>query len=140
MKSCLCRSAHTQYQSPQVFPENPSNALWNSTRAEHTVITSHRGKKIAPARKIIAVPSALNVMKKIGSRWNEKFQATCMMVYSAASRKAPRLNRNHAKSLFVLPRPRERNAPVPARNMNRGAQKCVIQRVKNNAGNVVCMF
>lgn len=34
----------------------------------------------------------------------------------------------------------ERNAPVPARNTNTGAQKCVIQRVRKSAGKVRVRF
>jgi len=45
----------------------------------------------------------------------------------------PRVKRNQESSFFVLPRRVERNAPVPARKTNVGAQKCVIQRVKKRA-------
>ena len=49
----------------------------------------------------------------------------------------PRVSRNRESSLFVLPRRVERNAPVPARKTKVGAQKCVIQRVKKRAVEVL---
>src|SRR5215208_987182 len=50
---------------------------------------------------------------------------------------SPRVNRNEAVSLLFVFLTPYRNADVPARNTNTGAQKWVIQRVKKSRGVVV---
>ena len=56
------------------------------------------------------------------------------IMISAKTSQSPRVKRNHAVSLmFSFFEPR-RKADVPARKRNTGAQKCVIQRVKNSSG------
>src|SRR5260221_13561103 len=62
------------------------------------------------------------------------------MRFTTTSKKAtqmPRVSRNQDKASFDLPRVLERNAAVPARKMNVGAQKCVTHRVRKYAGVVV---
>ena len=59
-----------------------------------------------------------------------------MTVSSSTISQTPRTNRNRESSGIVL-RPRARNAPVPVSRKKVGAQRCVIQRVRNS-GTVVC--
>src|SRR6516225_1362245 len=62
------------------------------------------------------------------------------MRFTTTSKKAnqmPRVSRNQDKAGLDLPRVPERNAAVPARKMNVGAQKCVTHRVRKFAGVVV---
>ena len=56
-----------------------------------------------------------------------------MMVHSRKMSQRPRVQRKRLTSALVR-RPSMRKAPVPARKKKTGAQKCVIQRVKNIAG------
>ena len=45
---------------------------------------------------------------------------------------SPRVTRNRETDARFIPRRVARYEPVPARNTNTGAQKCVIHRVKNS--------
>ena len=58
---------------------------------------------------------------------------------SIAISHSPRLNKKPDNSFFVFLWV-IKNAEVPARKRKIGAQKWVIQRVKNNAGNVVAIL
>src|SRR5215469_10709788 len=62
-----------------------------------------------------------------------KPQAKSTMVNSRARSQSPRVKKNHETCFNDLPRRVERNAPVPARKANTGAQKCVMKRVKKRA-------
>src|SRR5215813_9237006 len=60
-------------------------------------------------------------------------QAKSMMVISSRTSHRPRVRKNHDTCWTVFPREVAKYAPVPARNENTGAQKWVMNRVKNNA-------
>ena len=55
-------------------------------------------------------------------------------VNSSTMSHRPRVARKRDRSALVPPRSSRRNAPMPAQNMNAGAQKWVIQRVRKIAG------
>src|SRR3954453_23104747 len=53
-------------------------------------------------------------------------------VTSSTTSHNPRVKRKRDKSRLLLPRASCKYAPVPASKTKTGAQKCVIQRVRNN--------
>src|SRR6185503_1052913 len=67
-------------------------------------------------------------------------QAKLMMVNSATMSQMPRVNKYHESWLILVLFDPYRNAEVPVRKTKTGAQKCVIQRVKNSRGVVVERF
>src|SRR4051812_6253066 len=92
-------------------------------------------------RKIIAQPSDHNTRSHTNPpKCRLNVSPHRESVSSRMISHSPRVKRNHESSPFVLPRLRDKNAPVPASSMNVGAQKCVIQRVKKRAGVVVARF
>lgn len=66
-------------------------------------------------------------------------QAKVTMTASTKISHKPRVKRNHATCFLLVWTP-YKNADVPARKTNTGAQKCVIQRVKKSNGVVVARF
>jgi hypothetical protein len=66
-----------------------------------------------------------------------KSQAKVSTAICRKINQSPRVMRKIASSLLVLPCEPARNAPVPARKTKTGAQKCVIQRVRNRATEVL---
>ena len=56
-----------------------------------------------------------------------------MTVTSSTISQTPRVRRNRESSPRERSRCHQRKAPAPAAKKNTGAQKCVIQRVKNRA-------
>src|SRR6185436_4999115 len=54
-------------------------------------------------------------------------------VISTKTSHRPRVTRNRETAPRLMPRRVARYEPVPARNTNTGAQKCVAHRVKNSA-------
>ena len=115
-----------------------SNALWPATRSAADTPRSQAaaGRSLRrSARNSIAIPRDQSVaMKPIGHRL--KSQTNLRTKNSSAIRKRPREARNRARVSGVLPRASERNAPVPAKKLKPGAQKCVTHRVKKSAGHV----
>ncbi len=67
-----------------------------------------------------------------------KLHAKLITTVSSSISHSPRFNKKPANSFFVFLSP-TKNAEVPARNTNTGAQKCVIHRVKNTAPFVCCI-
>jgi len=83
----------------------------------------------------MAIPSDQRVARNpTGQRLNN--HTNLRTKNSSRIRKRPRLARNRARLSGVFPRESERKAPVPAKKLNAGAQKCVIQRAKKSAGQV----
>ena len=62
------------------------------------------------------------------------------MVNSAIMSHMPRVNKYHESWLTLVLFDPYKNADVPVRKTKTGAQKCVIQRVKNSRGVVVPRF
>src|SRR5262249_12954487 len=65
-----------------------------------------------------------------------KPQAKSTTVNSRTRSQSPRVKKNHETCFIDLPRRVERNAPVPARKANTGAQKWVMKRVTKSATEV----
>src|SRR5467141_700157 len=104
------------------MPNNPTAQVGRKTRTASTTIDQPMAQSTAAATEW-------------KSKLNDQPRHRTQVISSSASQ-IPRLKRNHASWQLERPRPLDRNAPVPARKMNTGAQKCVTQRVKNSAGNV----
>ena len=90
-------------------------------------------------RKIILIPSAQITPRRVLGKCGLKLQAKLTMVISRTMSHKPRFNKNLDKYFFPFLVP-TRKAEVPLRNINRGAQKCVIHLVKYRSGVVVFKF
>src|SRR5437867_13333886 len=82
----------------------------------------------------IVQPSAHNTPPNPDGTTNVQPKPT--MENSSTTSHSPRVHRKRPTCRVGLPRAPYRNAPVPARKKNTGAQKCVIQRVKKRAPQV----
>src|SRR5213595_2141779 len=123
---------------PQASGETPSNALCVAIITTPNSVTHQVGRKTSAANATIDQPIAQSTAAAV--EWKSKLNPQprhFTQVISNTASQSPRLKRNHESSRFVRPRPSERKAPEPARKMNTGAQKCVIHRVRNSAGNVL---
>src|SRR3569833_2478979 len=82
------------------------------------------------AKKIMTAESEKKVKKKMIGKAGFKFQPRLATTNSSSISQIPRFNKKADNSflLFLCP---TRKADVPVSSRNIGAQKCVIQRVKN---------
>jgi hypothetical protein len=86
-------------------------------------------------------PRAVSTSRNTGSASDsEKLTARRQTTSSIKINQAPRVTRNRASAGFEPSRSSLRNAPAPARSMNVGAQKWVIQRVKKRNAVVLSKF
>src|SRR5215217_5529350 len=84
---------------------------------------------------IMLTPKAQITPSTKNGKWILKVHPKFTTVNSKKINHSPRVKRKNDNSFFVFRCP-VKNAEVPARNMNTGAQKCVIHLVKNS-GTVV---
>src|SRR5512146_2608273 len=94
---------------------------------------TRNGSHSSTASTIIDQPIAQITCTK--TNWNNvKVQLQLTSVKSSTTSHSPRVIRKRCISARVQPRERQySHALVPARKTNVGAQKCVIQRVRNSA-------
>ena len=115
--------------SPFIVPTNDGKLI-----EEHQGLASTGKKEISIARMIIDTPITQITWRNPKNRMSGLKKTPSFT--SVSSRKishSPRVTRNRDNSALLLPRASCKYAPVPARNTKTGAQKCVIQRVKNRA-------
>src|SRR5947207_2885106 len=132
-----CSTIQSQPNWPHAAGEMASNALCVAIISTPKRVTYHVGRKTSAANTTIDQPMAQSTAAAV--EWKSKLNPQprhFTQVISKIASQSPRLKRNQESSRFVRPRPSDRNAPVPARKMNTGAQKCVIQRVRNSAPDV----
>src|SRR5215210_7946377 len=127
------RTVHSQLQAPNALGTRRSNKLCVAIMTIPNAATIQVGKKTRSDKATIDQPSAQITAPSKPWKLMRKVHPKVTSVSSRKTSHSPRVSRKRDSSPFVLPRVQERNAPVPARKPNTGAQKCVIQRVRNNA-------
>jgi len=110
-----------------------SSKLWVAIMPSPSAAIHRNG-----SHTIKAIATMLQPKIQITPAWPQgtKPQAKSMIVNSSNTSQRPRVKKNHETCCTVLPRLVARNAPVPARKANTGAQKWVRKRAKKSAPEV----
>ena len=115
---------------PKALGDMGSSRLWVAMMPRPKIAAQRTGSRTNKAIKIMESPKI-----KITSPWakgNKEVQAKPKTVKLIKISHNPRVQRNRETSETDLrPTAIERNVPAPAREKKAGAQKCVIQWVKN---------
>src|SRR5258708_5719612 len=121
---------HIQAAPPNCAAFTPSQRLCRAITATLTTASTRIGKCARKPSTTMDQPNAQSTESISTPEKKLKLIPRRSTVSSSTTSHSPRVHRNRDSSLLACPRLHQKNAPIPAVNINVGGQICVIQRVK----------